>query len=234
MLVCIPTYNEAENVRRIVPAVLEALPAANVLVVDDNSPDGTGAAADETARLDARVHVLHRQGKEGLGRAYLAAFTWALARDYRVIFELDADFSHQPRYLPGFVQALESRADVVVGSRRVSGGGVENWGRGRRFVSWGGSLYARTVLGVQLGDLTGGFNGWRREVLERIGLDQVTSTGYCFQIELKYRAIRKGFRVLELPIVFPERVHGVSKMSSSIFMEAVVQVVKLRWSLRKP
>lgn len=227
-LICIPTYNEAENLPLIVPAVLAAVPAAHVLVVDDASPDGTGRLADELAAANEQVHVLHRAGKEGLGRAYLAAFRWALARGYPYVFELDADFSHDPRYLPGFVALLEDGADVVVGSRRVRGGGVENWGALRRFISWGGSTYARTILGVPVRDLTGGFNGFRREVLERIDLDQVTSTGYCFQIELKYRALKRGFRVIERPIVFPDRVRGTSKMNGSIVGEAMLQVWKLR------
>lgn len=227
-LICIPTYNEAENLPLIVPAVLAAVPAAHVLVVDDASPDGTGRLADELAAANEQVHVLHRAGKEGLGRAYLAAFRWALARGYPYVFELDADFSHDPRYLPGFVALLEDGADVVVGSRRVRGGGVENWGALRRFISWGGSTYARTILGVPVRDLTGGFNGFRREVLERIDLDQVTSTGYCFQIELKYRALKQGFRVIERPIVFPDRVRGTSKMNGSIVGEAMLQVWKLR------
>lgn len=227
-LVCIPTYNERENLSLIVPAVLEALPNAHVLVVDDASPDGTGQLADELAANDSRVHVLHREGKKGLGKAYLAAFGWALARDYEFVFEFDADFSHKPEYLPGFVQALREGADVVVGSRRIPGGGVENWGASRRFISWGGSLYARTVLGVPVRDLTGGFNGFRRSALESIGLDEVSSTGYCFQVELKYRACKCGLRVVELPIVFPDRERGVSKMSGEIFLEAVTQVWKLR------
>lgn len=230
-VICIPTYNEAENLPLIVPAVLAAVPAAHVLVVDDDSPDGTGQLADELADDDDRVHVLHRTGKEGLGKAYLAAFAWALDRDYRFVFEFDADFSHNPDYLPEFVGLLaDGHADVLVGSRRVPGGGVENWGAGRRFISWGGSLYARTILQVPTRDLTGGFNGFRVQVLREISLDQVTSTGYCFQIELKYRALKNGFRVLERPIVFPDRTRGESKMSGSIFMEAVVQVWQLRRS----
>jgi dolichol-phosphate mannosyltransferase len=227
-IVCIPTYNEAENIANIVPAVLDVLPEAHVLVADDNSPDGSGRLADEMAGRDSRVHVLHRQGKEGLGRAYLAAFAWALARPYRQIFEFDADFSHQPRYLPIFLGALLDGADMVVGSRRVPGGGVEGWGPHRRFISWGGSVYARTILGVPIRDLTGGFNAFRREVLEGIGLDQVKSTGYCFQIELKYRAVKCGFKVVELPIVFPDRFAGKSKMSGGIFVEALTQVLRLR------
>lgn len=228
-LICIPTYNEAENLPKIVPAVLTAVPAAHVLIVDDDSPDGTGKLADELSAQDPRVHVLHRTGKEGLGKAYLAAFEWALARDYARVFEFDADFSHNPSYLPGFVSALAQDVDVLVGSRRVPGGGVENWGPLRRFISWGGSLYARVILGVPVRDLTGGYNGFRREVLERIGLDRVQSTGYCFQIELKYRALQAGFRVEERPIVFPDRVAGVSKMSGEIFWEAVRQVWRLRF-----
>lgn len=229
-LVCIPTYDEAENLPRIVPAVLDALPAAHVLVIDDDSPDGTGELADGLAARDPRVHVLHRRGKDGLGKAYLAGFAWALGRDYHQVFEFDADFSHDPKYLPGFVARLGHDADVVVGSRRIPGGGVQNWGPLRRFISWGGSLYARVVLGVPIRDLTGGFNGFRREVLERIGLDHVRSTGYCFQIELKYRAVRAGLRVVELPIVFPDRVAGRSKMSGEIFWEAVRQVWRLRFA----
>jgi dolichol-phosphate mannosyltransferase len=227
-LICIPTYNEAENLPLIIPAVINAVPKAHVLVVDDASPDGTGRIANDFAAASPHVHVLHRTGKEGLGRAYLAAFRWALDHGYQYIFEFDADFSHNPLYLPEFVALLEREADVVVGSRRVSGGGVENWGAARRFISWGGSLYARTILGVPVRDLTGGYNGFRREVLERIDLDDVSSTGYCFQIELKYRAVKQGFRVVERPIVFPDRVRGTSKMNGSIFMEAVVQVWKLR------
>lgn len=226
-LVCIPTYNERENLPRIVPAVLDHLPGAHVLVIDDNSPDGTGALADAIAAADPRVHVLHRKGKEGLGKAYLAGFRWGLDQGYALLIELDADFSHNPAYLPEFV-ALLGTHDVVVGSRRVVGGGVENWGFARRAISAGGSLYARTVLGVRVLDLTGGYNGFRREVLEAIGLDNIESSGFSFQIELKYRAIRKGFRVIETPIVFPDRVHGTSKMTSWIFVEAMAKVWRLR------
>lgn len=229
-MICIPTYNELENLPLIVPAVLEAVPEAHVLVVDDNSPDGTGEAADALAKDDERIHVMHREGKKGLGKAYLAAFDWALAHDYEYIFEFDADFSHKPEYLPGLLELLAGDADVVVGSRRITGGGVENWGVARRFISWGGSMYARTVLGLPVRDLTGGFNGFRRSALETIGLDEVTSTGYSFQVELKYRACMKGLRVVESPIVFPDRTRGDSKMSGEIFLEAVKQVWKLRGS----
>ena len=204
-LICIPTFNERENLPLIVPAVLEVVAKAHILVIDDNSPDGTGKLADEMASTDSRVHVLHREGKKGLGKAYLAAFAWALEHDYQFIFEFDADFSHKPEYLPTFLELLDRDADVVVGSRRVSGGGVENWGALRRLISWGGSMYSRTVLQVPIQDLTGGFNGFRRDALERIGLDQVSSTGYCFQVELKYRACKRGLRVVESPIIFPDR-----------------------------
>lgn len=234
MLICIPTYDERENIERIVPAALAEVPRANILIIDDNSPDGTGAIADRLAAADPRVTVLHRPGKEGLGRAYLDGFRVGLERGYSIIFEMDADFSHDPRYLPSLLAAFDD-ADVVVGSRRVPGGGVVDWGVLRRAISEGGSLYARAVLGVGIRDLTGGFNGFRREVLERIGLEGFETTGYGFQIELKYRCVREGFRVRELPIVFPDRKLGKSKMSSSIFLEAMTNVVKLRlgWKPRR-
>lgn len=227
-LICIPTYNEADNIERIVPAVLEAVPEAAVLVIDDASPDGTGGLADALAAADPRVFVLHRAGKEGLGPAYLAGFAWALARDYKFIFEFDADFSHRPEYLPGFMEAL-TEVDVVVGSRRVPGGGIEDWSAPRRLLSWGGSLYARAVLGVGLRDLTGGFNAFRREVLEGIGLGSLQTTGYAFQVELKYRCLKRGYRVRELPIIFPDRVAGRSKMGGHIIGEAMWMVLKLRF-----
>jgi dolichol-phosphate mannosyltransferase len=227
-LVCIPTYNERENLDRIVPAVLACVPGAHVLVVDDASPDGTGELADGMAAVDARVHVLHRPGKQGLGRAYVAAFDWALERDYRRVIEFDADFSHDPACLPAMLERLE-RADVVVGSRRVPGGGVENWGPGRRLVSWAGSTYARLALGVPIRDLTGGFNGFRREALERIGTHAIRTAGYGFQIEIKVRAVRAGLRVEELPIVFRDREEGSSKMSGVIFAEAMWQVLRMRF-----
>ncbi len=228
-LICVPTYNELENITRIIPAILEKLPAAHVLIVDDNSPDGTGELADELAAKDERVKVLHRAVKEGLVKAYLAAFSWALTNNYKFIFEFDADFSHDPGYLPNFVGLLAGGAcDVVVGSRRVEGGGVENWGIIRQFISWTGSTYARFALGVSVRDLTGGFNGFSRDALNGMGLQRITSTGYCFQIELKYRALKCGFLLREEPIVFRDRVSGKSKMSGSIISEAVVQVWKLR------
>lgn len=229
-LVIIPTYNELENLEPIVTEVLAADPRIEVLVVDDNSPDGTGRLADQLAARDRRVHVLHREKKEGLGRAYLAGFAWALQGPYRLIFEMDADFSHDPKYLPRFLAEAEAGADVVLGSRYVEGGGTVNWGIGRRILSRGGSLYARTILGLDQRDLTGGFKCFRREVLESLELESVRSTGYAFQIELTWRAVRKGFKVVEIPIVFEDRRVGQSKMSRRIFLEAVTMVWKLRWS----
>lgn len=227
-LVCIPTYNEADNLEPITQAVLQAEPRVDILVVDDNSPDGTGKIADSLAAKEPRIRVLHREKKEGLGRAYLAAFRWALAEGYEYIIEMDADFSHDPRYLPALLDAAEAGADLVLGSRYVTGGGTVNWGIGRQVISKGGSLYARTILGVGVHDLTGGFKCFNRRVLEGIGLDQVQSTGYAFQIELTYRTLKKGFTVREIPIVFEDRRVGQSKMSRKIFLEALTMVWKLR------
>lgn len=226
-IVCLPTYDERENVGPIVEAILAAAPALDVLVVDDSSPDGTGALADAIAARDPRVHVLHRARKEGLGKAYLAGFDWALRRGYGLVLEMDADFSHDPKYLPALLAKAEE-ADVVLGSRYVAGGGTVNWGLGRRVLSRAGSLYARTILGIDVRDLTGGFKVFRREVLEAIDLPTVASAGYAFQIELTYRAIRRGFRVAEVPIVFVDRRVGRSKMSRRIVLEAVRKV----WSIR--
>src|SRR5512137_1304657 len=211
-----------------VAAVLASAPSCDVLVVDDNSPDGTGRIADELAAADPRVHVLHRAGKEGLGKAYLAAFAWALARDYGLVLEMDCDFSHDPKYLPGMLAAA-GEADLVLGSRYVEGGGTVNWGWLRKLISRGGSLYARTILGLSVRDLTGGFKCFRREVLEAIDLASVECTGYAFQIELTYRAARRGFRIRELPIVFADRRVGHSKMSRRIVLEAIRKV----WSIRR-
>ena len=227
VLIVMPTYNEAENINRIVPAVLEAAPDVHMLIVDDNSPDGTGDLADALAAADDRVHVLHRTSKDGLGRAYIAGFEWALARDYDAMFEMDADFSHQPRYVPIMIAALGA-AHVCIGSRYVAGGGTEDWGLMRKLISRGGGFYARTVLGVKLRDLTAGFIGWRREVLEALPLGQIDASGYGFQIEMKYRAVKAGYHVVETPITFPDRTHGESKMSANIFGEALLLVWKLR------
>ncbi|MFB1483910.1 polyprenol monophosphomannose synthase [Corallococcus sp. RDP092CA] len=230
-LVCIPTYNERDNIGPITQAVLAADPRVDILVVDDNSPDGTGQLADELAAKEPRVRVLHREKKEGLGRAYLAAFRWALAEGYTYILEMDADFSHDPRYLPTFLDAAEGGADLVLGSRYVDGGGTVNWGVGRKLISRGGSLYARSILGVDVRDLTGGFKCFNRRVLERIDLDAVRSTGYAFQIELTYRTLRNGFTVREVPIVFEDRRVGHSKMNKKIFVEALGMVWKLRFTV---
>jgi len=230
-LVCIPTYNERDNLQAIVEAVLAADRRTEVLVVDDNSPDGTGQLADALAAGDPRVNVLHRERKEGLGRAYLAAFAWALARPFPYVLEMDADFSHPPRFLTALLDRAESGVDLVLGSRYVPGGGTLNWGFLRRMISRGGSLYARTLLGIGVHDLTGGFKCFRRRVLESIDLAAVHSTGYAFQIELTYRALKKGFRVEEIPIVFEDRRVGQSKMSKRIVLEALTMVWKLRFTV---
>ena len=228
-LIIIPTYNELNNLKALVPAIFEVEPALHILVVDDGSPDGTGALADSLAAEDERVHVIHREGKLGLGTAYVAGFKWALARDYPLVFEMDADFSHQPKYLPDFLAKAEGGADLVLGSRYIKGGGTEGWGPWRKFLSRGGSLYARTILGLRFRDLTGGFKCFRREVLEAIDLNAVASVGYAFQIALTYRAYRAGFKIVETPIIFPDRTEGESKMSGGIVFEAMSNVIKLRF-----
>jgi dolichol-phosphate mannosyltransferase len=227
-LVCIPTYNVRENIAAITRAVLAADRRVDVLIVDDNSPDGTGELADRLSVGDPRIHVLHRAKKEGLGRAYLHAFDWALQRGYQYVLEMDADFSHDPNYVPRLLNQAERGADLVLGSRYVSGGGTVNWGVIRKLVSRGGSFYARQVLGIRVRDLTGGFKCFRRRVLESIDLPTVRSTGYAFQIELTYRALRKGFKVVEIPILFEDRRVGHSKMNRRIFLEALLMVWKLR------
>jgi dolichol-phosphate mannosyltransferase len=224
--VCLPTYNERENLEAMLRA-LEPL-GVRVLVVDDNSPDGTGEIADRLAAELDFVSVLHRERKEGLGPAYIAGFRQALADGAELILELDCDFSHDPADVPRLIAACESGADLALGSRYVPGGGTENWGLGRRIVSWGGSFYARLLLGVGIRDLTGGFKCYRRHVLETIDLEAIDSKGYAFQIEITYRTLRKGFRVVEVPIRFADRTAGHSKMSRSIFLEAVVKVPLLR------
>lgn len=229
-LIIIPTYNEKENLGPLLEAIYEIRPDIHVLVVDDNSPDGTGQLVAEWAeapQYEGRLFLLRRAGKLGLGTAYIAGFRWALARSYRRILEMDADFSHNPRYLPDLLAATEE-ADLVLGSRYVPGGGVKNWGFWRRFLSRGGSLYARVLLGLPYQDLTGGFKCFRREVLETLDLGAVRSNGYSFQIELTYRAHCKGFKIKEVPIVFEDREVGKSKMSKHIFLEAVLMVWKLR------
>ena len=223
-LVIVPTYNERENLPRKVPLILEQDPRFDVLVVDDGSPDGTGELADRMAAEDGRIHVLHRTGKEGLGKAYLAGFRWGLEREYDVLFEMDADISHPTDALPAFVEALQSH-QVVIGSRYVGGRvNVLNWPMSRLLTSYFGSWYARTITRMPIRDATGGFNAWHREVLEAVDLDRVRSNGYAFQIELKFRAWARGFSFLEIPILFTERDSGESKMSKSIVREAVWRV----------
>jgi dolichol-phosphate mannosyltransferase len=230
-LVIIPTYNEKDNVAPITEAALVAEPRVDLLVVDDNSPDGTGQLADGLAQKEPRIHVLHRQKKEGLGRAYLHAFEWALKEGYDYIIEMDADFSHDPRYLPKLLDTAMSGADLVLGSRYVTGGGTVNWGVGRQLISKGGSLYARSILGVDVMDLTGGFKCFSRKALTSIDFKEVQSTGYAFQIELTYRTLKNGLTVKEIPIVFEDRRVGQSKMSRKIFLEAMTMVWKLRFSV---
>jgi dolichol-phosphate mannosyltransferase len=227
-LIIVPTYNEHENVRGIAERLLESLPQGEVLFVDDNSPDGTGAVLDEMAKADTRIHVMHRAGKLGLGTAYIEGFNWGLARGYQYLFEMDADGSHDPKYLPTMLDLAEGGADVVVGSRYVKGGGTENWGIGRRILSQGGGLYARTILGIGVRDVTAGFICWRRAALEAIDLTTIGSNGYSFQIEMKYRAIKRGMKIVETPIIFVDRRVGQSKMSRAIMVEALLKV----WALR--
>ncbi|MFT4704652.1 MAG: dolichol-phosphate mannosyltransferase [Bradymonadia bacterium] len=229
-LIIVPTFNERENLENIIAAIHDVVPHVNILVVDDGSPDGTGDIADKLSLSDDRIHVLHREGKLGLGTAYIAGFRYALERDFERVFEMDADFSHDPKYLPVMLEAAEAH-DLVIGSRYVDGGGTENWGLSRRLISRGGGLYARTILGVKIQDLTAGFMCYRRETLEAIDIDDVSSTGYVFQVELKYRVYKLGKSIKEIPIVFPDRVAGVSKMSGDIAREAVTQVLKLKMRL---
>ena len=226
-LVVIPTYNEQVNLQLIVPQILAQDPRLDVLVVDDNSPDGTGQLADEIAAREPRVHVMHRPGKAGLGKAYLAGFRWALDRGYDFIIEMDADFSHDPKYLPDLLRAAQD-ADLVLGSRYGQGVNVINWPISRLLLSLGANQYARWVTGLPLSDSTGGFKCFRRQVLEAIDLDRVRSNGYSFQIEMSFRAWKKGFRLGEVPIVFTDRVEGQSKMNKRIVREAIWMVWWLR------
>ncbi|REF00917.1 polyprenol monophosphomannose synthase [Thermomonospora umbrina] len=228
VLVTIPTYNERDNLERVVGRVLEAVPRVDVLVIDDSSPDGTGDLADTLAAADDRVKVLHRAGKEGLGAAYIAGFRWALERGYDVLVEMDADGSHQPEELPALLGALGD-ADVVIGARWVPGGRIVNWPRSREVLSRGANTYARMMLGFPLHDATGGYRAYRATALEKIGLDGVDSRGYCFQIDLAWRAVKADLRVAEVPITFIEREHGNSKMSRDIMAEAMWKLT--RWGL---
>lgn len=228
-LVIVPTYNERENIIRLIDAVLGQDPRIEVLVVDDGSPDGTGGLVDERAASDSRVHALHRPKKMGLGTAYLAGFRWALDRDYELVFEMDADFSHDPSHLPQFLESAAD-ADLVLGSRYREGKvTVVNWPMARLMLSYSANIYARLVTGLPLYDATGGFKCFHRKVLEAIDLSDVRSNGYAFQIEMSFRAWRKGFRIVEIPIVFVDRTEGQSKMSKRIVREAIWMVWRLRW-----
>ena len=227
-LIVIPTYNEIENIESLLEAIVHVVPqTVDVLVVDDGSPDGTGAAVEAFGKKNARVHVLHRAKKMGLGTAYVAGFGWGLERGYEALIEMDADFSHDPKFLPTMLEKLGSH-DVAIGSRYVPGGGTINWGIGRKILSRGGSLYSRLILGAGIRDFTGGFNGWRRAVLEAVDLPTLRSDGYSFQIELKYRAFLRRFNIIEFPIVFEDRKVGKSKMNRRIVIEALGRV----WGFR--
>jgi dolichol-phosphate mannosyltransferase len=223
VLVCIPTYNERENLQRIVPRVRSAVPSADVIVLDDGSPDGTGAVADDLAAADPQVHVLHRPAKQGLGMAYLAGFAWGLERGYDAIVEMDADGSHQPEQLPALLAALRD-ADLVIGARWVRGGTVVNWPVHRKALSVGANLYTKVLLGMPVHDATAGYRVYRASALRAIGLDQVASEGYCFQVDLTRRAVRRGLRVVEVPIRFVEREIGDSKMSSDVIRESLERI----------
>jgi dolichol-phosphate mannosyltransferase len=226
-LVIIPTYNERENIPEILPRVLEH-ERLSVLVVDDGSPDGTGDIVAAAMQDEPRLHMIRRAGKQGLGTAYLAGFRYGLERGAEYLFEMDADFSHDPRYLPDLHHAAQTAYDLVIGSRYVAGGGTTDWGLARQFISRGGNLYARLILGVPVADMTGGFRCYRSRALRAIDLDRVRSNGYSFQIEMAYRVHRAGLRIGEIPIIFPDRRVGASKMSKSIVREALINVVKLR------
>ena len=229
VLIAVPTYNESESIDELCRRLASTMPEADILIIDDNSPDGTGEIADRLAAADPRVEVLHRPGKEGLGPAYIAGFHRALEGGAALVVQMDADFSHDPAYLPRLI-AASVMADLVVGSRYVPGGGITEWGEARRMISRGGSFYSRVVLGVPVRDLTGGFKCFRREVLETVDLDTVNASGYSFQVEMTYRVLKAGFEVLEVPITFRERRAGSSKMSTSIMLEAAWRVPAIRLS----
>jgi dolichol-phosphate mannosyltransferase len=229
-LIILPTYNEIENLEPLVEEILSRGPY-DILVVDDNSPDGTGELADRLAKQHTgRVSVIHRGKKEGLGRAYTAGFKWALAHEYDVVFEMDADFSHDPTHLSQFMREIENGADLVLGSRNIQGGGTRNWSLLRQFISKGGSLYAQAILFSPYRDLTSGFKAFRREVLEALDFDKIQSNGYSFQIEVTHRAHQMGFKIKETPIIFVDRKAGTSKMSGRIVAEAMAVVWKIRFS----
>jgi dolichol-phosphate mannosyltransferase len=228
-LVIVPTYNEADNIVPLIQKVHSVHPTLEILVVDDGSPDGTGKLVESLRQNGVgRLHILNRSGKQGLRAAYVAGFNWGIANGFDYLIEMDADFSHNPEILPKIISSLD-QADAVVGSRYVDGGGTSNWNFFRKLISRSGSLYARSILGLKIRDLTGGFNGWRKKTLQSIDLESLQSDGYAFQIELKYRASCRGFRLVEIPIVFVERRAGASKMSGKIFLEAIHRV----WAIRR-
>lgn len=226
-LIIFPTYNEKDNIEKIVHAVLPLDPRINVLIVDDNSPDGTGDIADKLAASEEKVNVLHRKGKEGLGKAYIAGFKWAIENKYDFIFEMDADFSHGPEYIKDFLKEIQ-RNDLVIGSRYISGVNVINWPMSRLLLSYFANVYTRIITGLPVRDATGGFKCFRRQVLEAINLDKVKSSGYSFQIEMSMRAWKKGYKIKEIPIIFVDRIAGSSKMSKKIMREAIWMVWMLR------
>lgn len=228
ILIVVPTYNEKENITELIPSLMSLKAGLHVLVVDDSSPDGTGSVVEEFSKKYSEVHLLTRHKKEGLGRAYVAGFKWGLDHGYDWIVEMDADFSHRPEDLLKII-ARFPEADCVIGSRYVPGGETKNWGVLRKIISRGGGVYSRMILGYPLRDWTGGFNAWKSEVLKRIGLDSIKSNGYSFQIELKYRALKNGFKALEVPILFEDRRVGQSKMSLDIVLEAFYRVWKIRF-----
>ena len=227
-VILIPTYNERDNVRPIVTEVLKVNPQVHVLVIDDSSPDGTGQIVQEMMKEDQRIHLLSRSGKQGLGKAYLAGFEWGQKNGFELLCEMDADFSHRPVDLKKILASFDDQTDFVIGSRYIPGGETVNWSGFRRFISRGGSFYAGTILKYRVSDYTGGFNCWRSKTLDKIGLSTVTSNGYCFQIELKYKALKAGCRVREVPIVFEDRRVGQSKMSTRIVLEAFYKVWQIR------
>jgi dolichol-phosphate mannosyltransferase len=227
-LIIIPTYNEKENLPSLVEAIFSNAPETHILIVDDNSPDGTGQLADDLHEQDSRIQVLHRTGKLGLGTAYIAGFKYAIDHKYDAAFEMDADFSHDPRYLPDFLSKIED-ADLVIGSRYIRGGSTPNWSYIRRFISGGGNIFARFMLGMPIHDCTAGYRCYRREVLENISLETVQTQGYGFQVELAYRVLQRGYRIVETPIIFMDRREGQSKMSKKIFFEAFTYVLQTRF-----
>ncbi|MBV9257436.1 MAG: polyprenol monophosphomannose synthase [Ktedonobacteraceae bacterium] len=228
-LIIIPTYNEVENLQSLLADIFSYAPEIHILIVDDNSPDGTGKLADEMSAQNPRISVMHRTGKLGLGTAYIAGFKYAIANGYDAAFEMDADFSHDPKYLPDFLKAIKS-ADLVIGSRYIKGGSTPNWSLLRRFISGGGNIYTRLVLGISVHDCTAGYRCYRREVLENLDLDTVQALGYAFQVEMAYRVFKKGYRIVETPIVFMDRRLGQSKMSGNIFIEGFISVLRMRFN----